>query len=259
MDPRFQRTHGVLDLDTIEKLRSTHIVIAGVGGAGGQVAVDATRMGIGYLTLADFDVYERHNSNRQIGCFESTVGQRKIDVVSKLCRDINPELIIREVPEGVTPTNVQSLVQGQPGVPAPSYVIEVIDIAGVEAKVLLHRACRKLGVVAMTGIMVGLGAALIVYLPDAPGYDALYVTREGKLDLQRAVPRLGSYMLEDVLQRCFRGEGHAPTCVVGAVTASALMISEIVRGVMKGAKSMTAWPKTVYVDFFDRAFQIIEA
>ena len=83
VEDRFQRNLGVISQEAMEILSNTHILVAGVGGSGGQVAVDLARLGFGYLTLADFDVYERHNMNRQIGCFESTLDHSKIDVVSK--------------------------------------------------------------------------------------------------------------------------------------------------------------------------------
>src|SRR5687767_10494993 len=110
MDPRFQRNHGVISPETMEKLARTHVLIAGVGGSGGQTAVDLTRLGIGHLTLADFDVYERHNINRQVGAFESTVGHSKVKVVAGLCRDANPAVKVRETHEGITEGNYRELV-----------------------------------------------------------------------------------------------------------------------------------------------------
>lgn len=254
-DSRFARTLGVVDAHALERMRDTHVLIAGVGGAGGQLAVDLTRMGFGALTLADFDVYERHNVNRQVGCFESTLGQRKIGVVARMCRDINPDVRVREVAEGVTDDNVEALLEADRDLPAPALVVEVIDLAGVHAKIALHRACRQRGLFVMTGMMLGFGAALHVFAPSAPGFDELYVGADGKLELQRMVPRLGSYLIAEYVERCLRGEGHAPTCVVGATAASALIVSETVRYVLHGASALTCWPEHVYVDYYDRIYE----
>jgi tRNA threonylcarbamoyladenosine dehydratase len=250
---RFQRTQGILSPEQIRGLTDIHIVIAGVGGAGGQAALDLARLGVGCLTLADFDTYERHNMNRQAGCFESTLGQPKIDVVARMCQDINPELRIRKVPEGITELNCQQLLQAG-DLPKPAFVIEVIDLAGVSAKVALHRACRERGITAMTGIMLGFGGSVIVFQPDAPGYERLFVRADGTLDLASAIPRIGSYVIREYLERCFAGRGHAPTCVTGATTASALMVAQIIRGLLYGRDAMTAWPNYVYLDFVDQIF-----
>lgn len=253
-DDRFQRNQGVISPETADILSSKHILVAGVGGSGGQVAVDLTRLGIGYLTLADFDVYERHNMNRQVGCFESTLNQPKIDVVSRICLDINPSLRIRKIPVGVTQENASELlVCGK--FPEPAFVIEVIDLVGVEAKIALHRACRKNEITIMTGLMLGFGAALHVFHPDAPPYEELYISQDGKINLPSIIPKLGSYVIEEYFDACFEGRGHAPTCVVGATTASAMMISEIMRGILLGKEDMTSWPDYLYVDFFDHHYQ----
>ncbi|MEY2934807.1 MAG: hypothetical protein RL033_5556 [Pseudomonadota bacterium] len=251
MDDRFQRTQGILSPAAIRQLGDLHILVAGVGGAGGQAAVDLARLGFGHLTLADFDVYERHNMNRQAGCFESTLGQRKIDVIAGMCADINPSLKIRKVPEGITEANSRELLQAGE-LPEPAFVLEVIDLSGVRAKMALHRACREQGITAMTGIMLGLGASLIVFPPSAPSFEQLFVGPDGRIDLASAVPRLGSYFLKEFLEDCFAGRGHSPTCVIGATTASAMMVTEVLRGLLLGKQAMTTWPECLYVDFFDR-------
>jgi hypothetical protein len=252
-DDRFQRTTGILSPQLIQQLANVHVLIAGVGGAGGQAAVDLARLGFGCLTLADFDVYERHNMNRQAGCFESTLGQPKIDVVARICADINPALKLRLVADGITGENCGELLRAGE-FPEPAFVIEVIDLAGVPAKIALHRACRERGITAMTGIMLGLGGSLIVFAPDAPGYERLFVRADGRIDLASAIPRIGSYFVTEFWEACLAGRGHAPTCVIGAATASSLMVSEIVRGLMLGKAAMTTWPEYLYVDFIDHVF-----
>ena len=252
-DDRFQRTQGVLSTALIRQLEDIHILVAGVGGAGGQVAVDLARLGFGYLTLCDFDVYERHNMNRQAGCFESTLGELKIDVMARTCADINPKLQIRRVPEGITESNSAELLSGG-AFPEPAFVVEVIDLAGVRAKIALHQACRARGITAITGIMLGFGGSVIVFRPDAPSYEQLFVRPDGRLDLASAIPRTGSYFIQETLDACFQGRGHAPTCVIGATTASALMIGEIMRGLLLGKESMTSWPEYLYIDFVDHVF-----
>ena len=250
MNPRFQRTLGIIDSNTMEKLRQTHVLIAGIGGAGGQCAVDLARFGVGRLTLADFDVYEIHNSNRQIGCFDSTIGRSKVQVVSRMCADINPELEISVVPEGVTQENAADLVRGIAGI-SVDFVVEVVDLAGVKAKVWLHRACREKGVIVVTALMVGFGSALHVFAPTSPGYET-FVTPEGRVDLRKLVPRMPSYVLQEQVAACLARKGYAPTCVVGATTASALMVTEIIRGLVLGVDQMAFWPASIYVDHFDR-------
>ncbi|CAM3909762.1 thiamine biosynthesis protein ThiF [Corallococcus sp. ZKHCc1 1396] len=254
VNPRFQRNLGVLHPQTMDKLSTTHVLVAGVGGAGGQCAVDLARLGFGCLTLADFDVYERHNINRQIGCFESTLGQPKVDVVERMCRDIHPDLRVHKVHEGITDDNVAAVLAGSGGLPPVDYVVEVIDIAGARAKESLHQTCRQQGIPIMTGLMLGFGAALHVFQPDAPLYEEMFILPDGRIDLPKIIPHLGSYMLQEYMDACYQGKGHAPTCVIGATTAAGLMVSEIMRGVMLGPRAMVSWPEYLYVDLFDHRY-----
>ncbi|MBJ6764197.1 ThiF family adenylyltransferase [Myxococcaceae bacterium JPH2] len=254
VDPRFQRNLGVMTPELLHKLSQTHVLVAGVGGAGGQCAVDLARLGFGCLTLADFDVYERHNMNRQVGCFESTLNQSKVEVVGRMCRDIRPDLRLRRVSEGITDENIEDVLAGAEGLPPVDYVVEVIDIAGARAKESLHQACRRRKVPIMTGLMLGFGAALHVFQPDAPLYEELYILPDGRIDLPKIIPHLGSYMLQEYMDACYQGRGHAPTCVIGATTAAGLMVSEIMRGVMLGPSEMVSWPEYLYVDLFDHRY-----
>ncbi|MFP2924761.1 ThiF family adenylyltransferase [Pyxidicoccus sp. 3LG] len=254
VEARFQRNLGVIGPETMERLSRTHVLIAGVGGAGGQCAVDLARLGFGALTLADFDTYERHNMNRQAGCFESTLGRSKVEVVGAMCLDIHPDLRLARVPEGVTDTNVESVLEGGARLPPVDFVVEVIDIAGAREKQSLHRVCRQRGVPIMTGLMLGFGAALHVFQPDAPLYEELYILPDGRIDLPAIIPHLGSYMLQEYMDACYQGRGHAPTCVVGATTAAGMVASELVRGVMLGPRAMVSWPEYLYVDFFDHRY-----
>ncbi|MCY1014927.1 ThiF family adenylyltransferase [Pyxidicoccus sp. MSG2] len=254
VEPRFQRNLGVIGPATMEQLAHTHVLVAGVGGAGGQCAVDLARMGLGVLTLADFDTYERHNMNRQVGCFESTLGQSKVEVVGRMCLDIHPDLRLRRVREGITEDTAEEVLAGGAGLPPVDCVVEVIDIAGAREKQALHRACRARGVPVMTGLMLGFGAALHVFQPDAPLYEELYILPDGRIDLPAIIPHLGSYMLQEYMDACYQGTGHAPTCVVGATTAAGMMVSELMRGVMHGPRAMVSWPEYLYVDFFDHRY-----
>ena len=48
-----------------EKLAAAHVTIAGAGGLGSNIAIALTRIGVGHLTLIDFDTVELSNLNRQ--------------------------------------------------------------------------------------------------------------------------------------------------------------------------------------------------
>lgn len=76
------------------RLKQGIVGIAGLGGLGSTVAVALARVGIGTLVLADFDVVEPSNLNRQqydIG----HIGMPKTAAMAAVLNRINPYLIVR--------------------------------------------------------------------------------------------------------------------------------------------------------------------
>jgi len=71
------------------RLKQACIGIAGLGGLGSAVAVALSRVGIGRLILADFDIVEPSNLNRQ-QYFVDQLGLPKVDALAETLRRVNP-------------------------------------------------------------------------------------------------------------------------------------------------------------------------
>lgn len=73
------------------KLKDRTVGIAGCGGLGSNCAVALARVGVGKLVVADFDVIEASNLNRQY-FFKDQIGQNKAlalkDIISRIDTDI---------------------------------------------------------------------------------------------------------------------------------------------------------------------------
>lgn len=79
-----RHTPGVHD-----RLKGATVGIAGVGGLGSAIAVALARTGVGRLILADFDVIEPSNLNRQ-QYFVDQIGLPKVDALKENLKRINP-------------------------------------------------------------------------------------------------------------------------------------------------------------------------
>jgi len=79
-------TPGVYDA-----IRNSTVGIAGVGGLGSAVAVALARTGVGRLILADYDVVEPSNLNRQ-QYFVDQIGMPKVDALKANLARINPNV-----------------------------------------------------------------------------------------------------------------------------------------------------------------------
>ena len=65
------------------------IGVAGLGGLGSNIALSLARVGVKKLVLADFDVVEPSNLNRQ-QYFVRHIGSKKTQALKELINDVNP-------------------------------------------------------------------------------------------------------------------------------------------------------------------------
>ena len=72
-----------------ERMKTATVGIAGLGGLGSAVVISLARMGVGTLILADFDVVEPSNLNRQHYAIEH-IGAAKTDAMARILANINP-------------------------------------------------------------------------------------------------------------------------------------------------------------------------
>ncbi len=76
--------------DAIAGLNKSCVAIFGLGGVGGHAAEAIVRSGVGKVIVADRDVVDITNINRQLVADFSTVGQSKTDVFEARAKLINP-------------------------------------------------------------------------------------------------------------------------------------------------------------------------
>lgn len=88
-----------------QKIKHARIGIAGAGGLGSLVAIALTRTGVGQLIIADFDVVEPSNLNRQ-QYFIDQIGMPKVTALRDILARINPNTEIKTFNLKVTPENL---------------------------------------------------------------------------------------------------------------------------------------------------------
>jgi tRNA A37 threonylcarbamoyladenosine dehydratase len=108
----FMRNLGLINPTEQQQLRRSHVAIAGMGGVGGIDVVALARLGIGKFTIADPDVFEVPNTNRQYGAMRSTDNRLKAEVMRDIIRDINPEAEVRVFCEHIGKENASVFLEG---------------------------------------------------------------------------------------------------------------------------------------------------
>lgn len=117
-----------------EKVRRAAVGIAGAGGLGSHVAVALGRTGVGKLVLADFDVIEPSNLNRQC-YFTDQIGMAKVDAMRRNLERINPYIMVETHRIRLDETNTPEIFGGV------DVLVEAFD--NPEGKAMLAAAfCR---------------------------------------------------------------------------------------------------------------------
>jgi tRNA A37 threonylcarbamoyladenosine dehydratase len=127
------RLYGARALD---RFRTAHVCVVGVGGVGSWIVEALARTAIGKLTLIDLDNVAESNVNRQIQALTSTIGQAKIDALNARIHAINPFCEVTLVEDFIEPDNLAELIGNQ----GFDYVVDAID--SVKAKAALVAFCR---------------------------------------------------------------------------------------------------------------------
>lgn len=167
-DEAFARNIGWVTEAEQARLRGKRVAIAGMGGVGGVHLTTLARLGIGAFNIADFDVFDLPNFNRQAGAVMSSVGRPKVDVLAEMARDINPELDIRCFPRGVSDDNLDDFLAGV------DLYVDGLDFFAFAARRATFAACHRLGIPAVTAAPLGMGTAVLVFVPGGMTFEEYF-------------------------------------------------------------------------------------
>ncbi len=146
------------------RLKEKKVGIAGAGGLGSNAAMALVRVGLGHLLIADFDVVEESNLNRQF-YFWHQVGMKKADAIFANLLKINPDLDIQSLNIKLNPGNIKATFEGC------HLLIEAFDQADQKQMFIETVLAEMPGVPIVAGNgMAGVG-----------GFESIKIFRDGKL------------------------------------------------------------------------------
>lgn len=158
---RVDRNMGIITPEEQEKLRQSTIGVAGCGGMGGLVAAQLARIGIGRLKIADCEVFDVSNLNRQFGARFDSIGRNKAAVTAEEIRRITPDVHIDVYEAGVTQENAGNFVDGC------DVLCDEIELFAVKPRLLLHQAARRAGISLYCCDVVGFGTRIFFFTPTS--------------------------------------------------------------------------------------------
>ncbi|MBW2057371.1 MAG: sulfur carrier protein ThiS adenylyltransferase ThiF [Deltaproteobacteria bacterium] len=117
-----------------EKVKRGRVGIAGLGGLGSQIAFALARVGVGTLVLADYDVVEPSNLNRQ-QYFVDQIGMVKVEALRQSLVRINPYVTLITHRVVLDPENIGPIFADV------DIVVEAFDRADMKA-MLINRVSQ---------------------------------------------------------------------------------------------------------------------
>lgn len=151
------RNYGFVNEAEQSQLKAARVFVCGVGGMGGAAIQSLARIGIGHFVIADMDVFELSNLNRQVFANLHTVGTEKTAATHAAIKAINPEADIK-VYGGDWPDSLDTILS--------QVDIVVNGMDDIAETVKLYRTCRKTG-----------HTVIDAYAASLP---SVYVTRAGQ-------------------------------------------------------------------------------
>src|SRR5215472_5269906 len=150
-----------------KRLKAARVLCIGTGGLGSPLSLYLAAAGVGTLGLADFDVVDVSNLQRQVIHFTTDVGRPKIESAQEKLQAINPDLAIRRHEHPVDSSNAMELFA--------DYDVIVDGTDNFPTRYLVNDACVLLGKPNVYGSIFRFdGQATVFFPPEGPCYRCLY-------------------------------------------------------------------------------------
>ena len=176
----FSRNIGWVTEAEQASLGTRRVAITGMGGVGGFHLLTLVRLGVVKFNIADLDIFELANFNRQGGASLDAIGRHKAEVLAEMALQINPRCEIKIFPDGVDAENQERFFQGV------DLYVDGLDFFAFQARRMVFAHCHAQGIPAITVAPLGMSAALLNFLPGGMSFED-YFQWGDRSDLDKAI------------------------------------------------------------------------
>jgi molybdopterin/thiamine biosynthesis adenylyltransferase len=250
----FSRTIGLVTHEEQEILKNKTVAIAGLGGVGGSHVLTLVRLGIGGLHISDMDTFGVENFNRQAGANMNTVGRKKIEVLKEMALAINPNLRIKTFPEGISQENIVEFFKG-----VDTYV-DGLDFFVFRVREKVFKYCYSNNIPVTTVGPIGMGAALVNFLPGKMTFDQYFNWKDTDSELQLGIKFLlglspkaphRAYIVDQSAIRIKEKKG--PSTPMGCELSAGVAGAEVLK-ILLGRGNVSAAPHSFLFDAYNNKY-----
>lgn len=224
-EDRLIRNGTTISIEERSILKSKKVFIAGSGGLGGYILEMLLRVGVGQITIADPDVFDSSNLNRQILCREDLIGESKAESAAKRASLVNSEVKMRAYKERVTAENAVSLIGDA------DIVMDALD--SPESRIVLEEAAEELGIPMIHGAIAGWYGQVSVVFPGDGTMKTLYGSNtEAGMEVELGNP------------------SFTPAIIAGIQLSEAIKVLLNKKGILR--------KKLLYIDLLNQSYTTLE-
>jgi molybdopterin/thiamine biosynthesis adenylyltransferase len=252
----FNRNIGNITYEEQMQLKQSTVAIAGVGGVGGAALINIARIGFGAVKIADPEEFSYSDINRQEGATTKTVGQKKVDVLKKQLKEINPGMMVKTYNEGLTIDIVADFVE------EASIIIDALEFFCLPLKKALFQHARKNGLYILSTPIFGFGTSLAVFSPDGPTFEECFGEIPNEIDGQYALnfgssffPNFPKYINMEPYLQAMKQNQPIPSFATSCALSGAVAAAEIVF-ILLNKRKPTCFPYVKHFDLFDASISI---
>ncbi len=255
----FDRTQRLVGPATVQSLRDCCFGVAGCGGVGGAAAILLARMGVGRFVLADPGRFDPPDANRQWAANSESMGQNKCEQYAQILAQINPNIHVSVMPEGVNAANVEALAS------EADVLLDCLDVSvSIDLRAALYRHCRRRGIYCLSAPVLGFGTLLAASDPNGMPMDAFIevlksVGRCGKLPA--ALRGIFAPLSMDAIERDLP-TGRIPSLAIGPALGAAFASTEAL--IALSGRESPLWrpplclPRMLAVDALSMKYEFVE-
>ncbi|MCJ1309918.1 hypothetical protein MMC25_003579 [Agyrium rufum] len=155
IDEQLTRTSSFLTPQRLAKLRSSFIIVIGLGGVGSHCTSALLRSGVSRIRIVDFDQVTLSSLNRHAVATLGDVGTPKVQCVRKRLEAVVPWVQWECFNELWRESSADRLLGrwGNGSGPKPDYIVDAID--NIDSKVALLKYCHERGIKVISSMGAG--------------------------------------------------------------------------------------------------------
>lgn len=239
-----------IDENLQKKINKQKICFIGCG-LGSKIAELAIRTGFSNITIADGDIAELSNLNRQFFNIKD-IGKNKAKVTAEKLQQINPNSKIKVFDQFIKEKDIYKVIKDA------DFIINTVDINSIYYKIVEEG--QKEGASILLPFNIGYGGMLIIFNKNTPSLNQLVRIKENQNDseflfnLLNKTPAISlpDYLVDN-LDKIFKEiskKGYNPQMGIGSNITSSIVISSIIKIII--GQEVKLAPEPIYLDIYNK-------